>query len=86
MKNIQMTIDEPLLERMDEAAERLKMARSAFIREAVEKRLDDLQEAEWDRQHREAYERMPLTAEELADFEAMQKLQDWGEPWEPKAS
>ena len=80
-----MTIDEPLLEQMDEAAHRLKMARSAFLRDAVRRRLNDLQEAEWDRQHREAYERMPLTEEELADFAAFEKIQEWGDPWEPEA-
>ena len=67
MKSIQMTIDEPLLERLDEAAERLRMARSAFIRGAVERWLDDLQEAEWDRQHREAYERFPVEPDEFPE-------------------
>jgi metal-responsive CopG/Arc/MetJ family transcriptional regulator len=81
VKTIQMTIDEPLLEKMDAAARRLNLARSAFIREAVEMRLRDLQEAEWDRQHRAAYEAIPLTEEELVDNAAFEKIQEWGEDW-----
>jgi hypothetical protein len=36
MKTIQMTIDEPLLAKVDQAIKELEMTRSAFIREALE--------------------------------------------------
>ena len=39
MKTIQMTIDEPLLEQVDETVEELQTTRSAFIREALEQAL-----------------------------------------------
>ncbi len=62
-----MTIDEPLLDRLDKKARDMKLARSALIRDAVERLLDDLQEAEWDRQHREAYERFPVQPDEFPE-------------------
>ena len=36
MKTIQMTIDEPLLQRVNRVAEELQTSRSAFIRDALE--------------------------------------------------
>ena len=60
-----MTIDEPLLRKMDDAAVQMNLARSAFIRQAVERLLDDIEEAEWDEQHRAGYQRDPVAADEF---------------------
>ncbi len=65
MKTIQITIDEPLLTRLDCLLEKEHGARSAFIREAVDRALFAREEAERERQHREGYLRHPQTADEF---------------------
>ena len=62
MKTIQVTIDEPLLLRLDEQARCDKVARALFIRRAVEQRLDRLDLEEKLRKHQAAYAQ-PATAE-----------------------
>lgn len=77
MKTVQMTIDEALLERVDEATQMLGMARSAFIRRALELALRDLNIAELERQHREGYQRHPVTP---GEFDVWEAEQAWSEP------
>ncbi len=70
MKTIQMTIDEPLLEEVDQAATREKMARSAFIRIALIRELRRRREASLDRQHEAAYRLHPQTCEEVEEWDS----------------
>jgi metal-responsive CopG/Arc/MetJ family transcriptional regulator len=79
MKTIQITIDEPLLARLDCAVAQEGSARSAFIRRAVERALFAAEEAERERQHREAYLRVPQSDDDLLP------TRSWadGERWDP---
>jgi metal-responsive CopG/Arc/MetJ family transcriptional regulator len=65
MKTIQMTIDEPLLARLDQAAAADHVARSALIRVAVERELERIEIQEKIRRHQEAYARMPQSGDDL---------------------
>jgi len=65
MKTIQVTMDEPLLERLDRLLACTGKARSAFIREAVEEALATIEEAEMDRRHAAGYERFPPRPDEF---------------------
>jgi metal-responsive CopG/Arc/MetJ family transcriptional regulator len=76
MKTIQMTIDEPLLERVDKATDSLGMARSAFIRRALESALQDLAISELERKHIDGYQRQPVKA---GEFDMWETEQAWGE-------
>jgi metal-responsive CopG/Arc/MetJ family transcriptional regulator len=74
MKTIQMTIDETLLEEVDEAVTELGTNRSAFMREALKNLLKQRKIKLLEAQHRVGYERHPLTAEE---FDIWQDEQLW---------
>lgn len=55
MKTIQMTIDDDLLKRVDRTIKSLGIARSAFIREALEQALLRLAVVELERKHISGY-------------------------------
>ncbi|MFN0147948.1 MAG: ribbon-helix-helix domain-containing protein [Dehalococcoidia bacterium] len=76
MKTIQITIDEPLLERLDCLLEKQHAPRSAFIREAVERELHRLEIAAAEEQWRAAY------ATGGSDDDALLSGLDWGPDWE----
>ena len=76
MKTIQMTIDEPLLDKVDKAIKDLKVSRSAFIREALELALRHYQILEMEKQHAAGYARYPVKPDEFDDW---QDEQAWGE-------
>lgn len=76
MKTIQMTIDEPLLEQLDQEASRENMARSALIRVALVAELRRRREADMDRRHEEAYRRNPQTREEVEEWDTERA---WGD-------
>jgi metal-responsive CopG/Arc/MetJ family transcriptional regulator len=77
MKTIQLTIDEPLLERVDCAAREQHSARSEFIRTALERELRRLREEEVGRQYEESYRKQPMTAEEIEELAEWQAIQAW---------
>jgi metal-responsive CopG/Arc/MetJ family transcriptional regulator len=80
MKTIQLTIDEPLLERVDCAAREQHSARSEFIRSAIERELRRIAIREAERQYADAYRKQPLTAEEIDGWEAVRGIpedEDW---------
>jgi metal-responsive CopG/Arc/MetJ family transcriptional regulator len=74
MKTVQMTIDETLLEKVDQVVTELGTTRSAFMREALELALREKQIRLLEEQHRAGYERQPLTADE---FDIWQDEQAW---------
>ena len=75
MKTIQMTIDEPLLDEVDEIIQALKTTRSAFIREALEQALQRYAIAEMEKKHAEGYARQPV---EPGEFDVWEDQQAWG--------
>ena len=76
-RTIQMTMDEALLEAVDEATRELHMSRSALIRAALDEYLRQVRRRRLERQHAEGYARVPQVAEE---FEAWDSEQVWGKP------
>jgi metal-responsive CopG/Arc/MetJ family transcriptional regulator len=74
MKTVQMTIDEALLEQVDEVVMTLGTNRSAFMRDALEIALKQMRIKVLEEQHRAGYEKYPLTAEE---FNIWQDEQIW---------
>jgi metal-responsive CopG/Arc/MetJ family transcriptional regulator len=77
VKAILVTIGESLLERLDKATKSLGIARSAFIRQALESALQDLTISELERKHVEGYQRLPVKA---GEFDLWEDEQAWGEP------
>jgi len=76
MKTIQMTIDESLLEEVDEVTQDLKTTRSAFIRSALQLALQQHAIAKLERQHAEGYAKHPIISGEFDDWESEQA---WGQ-------
>jgi metal-responsive CopG/Arc/MetJ family transcriptional regulator len=80
-KQTLVQLTQTLLRRLDERAAREGRSRSALIRDAIEDYLHDEEEAEIGRQIVEAYERMPLTEEEMAGVEREMREMIREEPW-----
>ena len=76
MKTIQVTIDEPLLARLDEAAATDQVPRSGLIRSAVAQLLLDRELTELERRDEEAYRLCPDDDDEIAPW---LKVQAWDE-------
>ncbi|HEV7427349.1 MAG TPA: CopG family transcriptional regulator [Thermoanaerobaculia bacterium] len=72
MKTVQMTLDEDLIERVDEATRQLKTTRSAFTREALNAALKRMTTLEHEAQHRRGYEAAPEGRDEFSDWAAEQ--------------
>ena len=76
MKTIQMTIDEDLLVRVNRATESKGMARSAFIRMALEHALLEMSIAELEQRHAEGYQRFPVKP---GEFDVWEEEHAWGD-------
>ncbi len=76
MRTVQMTLDEELVARVDEAVRELGTTRSAFTRQALAQALAHLEEEEQESRHREGYLRRPVQVDELGDWEAEQVWPD----------
>ncbi len=72
MKTIQMTIEQNLLQQVDEAVARLGTTRSAFTRDALREALERLVTRALEEQHKKGYERHPVEPAEFDDWEAEQ--------------
>lgn len=64
MQTIQVVLDEELLRAADRAARRVRVNRSALIREALRQHLDRLRTQELEDREREGYRKHPDTGEE----------------------
>ncbi len=76
MKTIQMTIDERLLEDVDNTVAELQTSRSAFIREALMLALQQFQIRKLEAQHAAGYECHPVAA---GEFDGWEDEQEWGD-------
>lgn len=74
MDTIQVVMEGELLKAADRAARRLRVNRSALIRDAVREHLKRLHYRELERKEREAYERVP---DDPAEFAAWDKVAAW---------
>ena len=71
-----MTLDDELVELVDEAVERLGTTRSAFTRRALRQALEALRIEAMEERHRRGYEQNPVTPEEVEDWESEQVWPD----------
>ncbi len=76
MKTVQMTLDDSLVEEVDQAAKGLGTTRSAFTRDALRAALTHLKERDLEQRHRAGYERHPV---EPGEFDAWEDEQVWAD-------
>ena len=76
MKTVQMTLDPQLVSRVDRAARRLGLSRSAFTRQALADALSRLMERELEDRHREGYRKRPVRG---GEFDGWEREQVWPE-------
>lgn len=76
MKTIQMTIDEQLLESVDETVVELKTTRSAFIRDALTEALHRVRIRVLEEQQISGYRAQP---QKLSEVEEWDQERVWGE-------
>jgi metal-responsive CopG/Arc/MetJ family transcriptional regulator len=74
MKAIKVVMDAGLLKAADRAVRRLKVNRSALIRDAVREHLDRLHSRELERKESEAYEHIPDDPAEFALWDKVATL------------
>lgn len=72
MKTIQITINEPLLIQVNDAIKELGMTRSAFIRDALQQALRQLEITKLERKHKIGYAQHPVSPDEFDIWEAEQ--------------
>ena len=75
MKTIQMTLDEPLLSKVDQLTAQLHVTRSEFIRQALHLALKQHEIAALEAQHARGYAQQPATPADAAEWS---DEQDWG--------
>jgi metal-responsive CopG/Arc/MetJ family transcriptional regulator len=69
---VQVNLEESLVKEVDRARRRLAISRSAFVRDALRAALDRLRDGALEEKHRAGYERKPVSASEIADWEEEQ--------------
>jgi metal-responsive CopG/Arc/MetJ family transcriptional regulator len=74
METIQVVMETGLLKATDRAARKLKVNRSALIRDAVREHLERLHTRQLELQEREAYERIP---DDPGEFAAWDRVAAW---------
>ena len=75
MRTVQMTLDEDLLNRIDEAIREMKTTRSAFIRNSVQQYLENLRIKKLERKHQDGYLKHPV---KTGEFDLWEDEQVWG--------
>ena len=69
MKTVQMTLDDALVQEVDQVVKKLGTTRSAFTREALRAALALVARAEMERRHRAGYTRQPVQPDEFSVWE-----------------
>ncbi len=75
MKTIQMTLDEPLLAKVDQLTAQLHVTRSEFIRQALQLALKQHEIAALEAQHARGYAQQPAAPADVAEWS---DEQHWG--------
>ncbi len=76
MRTIQMTIDEPLLNQVDQVISELRSTRSEFIREALKLALQRHSILQQELRHAQGYSDQPPST---ADIDDWTEVQVWGD-------
>ncbi len=72
MKTVQITIDEELVQEVDQITRQLRTNRSAFTRKALQEALDRYKRELLEQKHRQGYKKHPVSAEEFPGWEEEQ--------------
>ena len=76
MRTIQMTLDDDLVESVDNVVKELKTTRSAFARQALQEALHRYHTSQLEQRHRRGYELLPVKE---GEFSVWEEEQDWGD-------
>ena len=76
MKTIQMTIDEPLLDEVDQIIQMMNTTRSAFIRDALKLALKQQKIRHLEHKHQQGYENHPIKP---GEFDIWEDEQAWSQ-------
>ena len=76
MRTIQMTLDDDLVDQVDQIVKTIKTTRSAFTRDALRLALKQFEILELEKKHREGYKQFPVNNEE---FQVWEDEQVWGD-------
>ena len=76
MRTVQMTLDNELVDRVDNIVKELKTTRSAFTRQALQEAIERFNVRRLEEKHRRGYELHPVTRKE---FSAWESEQEWGD-------
>ena len=76
MRMVRMTLDDELVEAVDEVVKDLKTTRSSFTRKALRDALGRYHARRLEEQHRKGYARHPASKDE---FSVWEKEQKWGD-------
>lgn len=81
MKTIQLSMDEGIVEEMDEVVRELGTSRSAYVREILRQAFQQRRIKALEKLHEEGYRRYPV---QPGEFDLSGKHMAWGDPWEEK--
>lgn len=76
MKTVQMTLDDDLVDAVDEVARQQKTSRSEFTRRALRDALEKARIQQLEKIHRDGYEKSPVSSDE---FSVWEDEQEWGD-------
>jgi predicted transcriptional regulator len=69
VRTVQMTLDDSLVQDIDQVAKKLGTTRSAFARDALRAALARVASEEEEHRHKRGYERKPVRSGEFSDWE-----------------
>ncbi len=76
MVTVQMTLDEKLVKRVDDLADKLRTSRSAFAREALKEAIKKHQFLELEQKHKNGYAKKSV---KKGEFDIFESEQAWGD-------
>jgi metal-responsive CopG/Arc/MetJ family transcriptional regulator len=76
MRTIQMTLDDDLVESVDDIVRQLKITRSAFTRQALKQAIAAMRLKQKEELHKKGYQLKPAAQDE---FEVWEGEQEWGD-------
>ncbi|HWR72794.1 MAG TPA: ribbon-helix-helix domain-containing protein [Nitrospirota bacterium] len=76
MKTIQMTLDDELVETVDQVVKKLKTTRSAFARKALRNAVKQVNISLLEKKHKKGYGQHPV---DKLEFSVWESEQEWGE-------
>lgn len=76
MRTVQMTLDDDLVELIDNIVKKLKTSRSAFARQALREAIESLNVKGLEENHRKGYALHPAAQDE---FSVWENEQNWGD-------